>query len=30
MPDGNYPDIEPVKKHRDVQHGIEPVYQEGK
>ena len=27
QPGGNYPGIEPVKKHSDVQRGIEPVYQ---
>jgi hypothetical protein len=25
QPGGNYPDIEPVKKHSDVQRGIEPI-----
>jgi hypothetical protein len=25
QPDGNYPDIEPVEKHSDVQRGIEPI-----
>jgi hypothetical protein len=26
QPGGNYPDTEPVKKHSDVQRGIEPIY----
>jgi hypothetical protein len=26
QPGGSYPDIEPVKKHSDVQRGIEPIY----
>jgi hypothetical protein len=26
QPGGNYPGIEPVKKHSDVQRGIEPIY----
>jgi hypothetical protein len=26
QPDGNYPDIEPVMKHSDVQRGIGPIY----
>jgi hypothetical protein len=30
QPDGNYPDIEPVEKHSDVQRGIEPIYQSPK